>query len=81
MLDPANIRIVKRISDDGWNRPRLRNVVTGAIYANIDLVNNLDSNAWHTVSEDGEPDSPLKPSIRLVEFKDTKYAKAREAAQ
>lgn len=70
---------VKRISDDSyWSYPRLKNIETGKIYADVSLgesecypyfpngFGQCPSNipgAWHTVTQDGEPDCPLNPNV------------------
>ena len=67
--------IVKRLTEDGFDRPRIRNIVNSRIYVNVDLKEDLNSKAWHTCSEDGEPECPLASDIELVLFKDTAYYK------
>lgn len=70
---------VKNISDDGFGRPRLQNIETKKIYADISCgdANNAEKyikvagdwnklnidGDWHTTSKDGEPDCPLKESV------------------
>lgn len=64
---------VKRIPDDDWCRPRLKNVLTGRIYADVSIgdkryqpVKYNIMGAWHSVTQDGEPDCPLKPDINFI---------------
>lgn len=59
---------VKRLSEDDWNRPRVKNTKTGSIYVNIDLKSDLNSNGWHTISNDGEPECPLRNDVVLIEI-------------
>lgn len=51
---------VKRLELDDFSRPRLQNIKTKMIYANIDLSDDLLSPNWHTTSKDGEPEYPLR---------------------
>lgn len=55
---------VKNMAPDEWNRPRLRNIATKAVYADINLGDpKYGPPAWHTTTEEGEPISPLKSNI------------------
>lgn len=55
---------VKKISDDGWSRPRLKNIETGAVYADTNLGDYPPS--WHTTTRDGEPIAPIREGIKFV---------------
>jgi hypothetical protein len=57
---------VKRLGEDWFSRPLLKNIETGAIYCNTDLVDDLTSEEWCTTSSDGEPDCPLRKDKKFV---------------
>lgn len=64
---------VKRIVDDEWSRPRLKNVVTGRMYSDVSCgderyqtIKYNIAGAWHSVTEDGEPDCPLRSDVNFV---------------
>jgi len=62
--------LVKRLEDDFWSRPRLKNIDNGRIYADVSCGDeryqprkyNI-SGDWHSTSKDGEPDCPLREDI------------------
>jgi len=64
---------VKRLPEDYWSRPRLQNIDSGKIYADISCGDsryqpreyNIPGD-WHSVTREGEPDCPLKPDIEFI---------------
>lgn len=63
---------VKQLPPDGWCRPRLKNVDTGAIYADVSLgyeryqpVKFNIPGDWHTTSPEGEPSFRLRPDVEF----------------
>jgi hypothetical protein len=64
---------VKQLPPDYWCRPRLKNLDTGRIYADISLGDekwqprkyNIPGD-WHTTTRDGEPDCPLREDITFI---------------
>lgn len=67
---------VKRIANDFWSRPRLKNTVTGRIYADVSCgderyqpVKYNIPGAWHSTTQEGEPDCPLKLDVHFNEEK------------
>jgi hypothetical protein len=67
---------VKEISPDEWCRPRLKNIETGRIYADISLGDKkwqpIEYNipgAWHSTTAEGEPDCPLRKDIQFTLIK------------
>ena len=63
---------VKQLPDDFWSRPRLENAKTGCIYADVSCGDaryqprkyNIPGD-WHTTTQDGEPEYPLKADIHF----------------
>lgn len=63
---------VKRIDDDEWNRPRLKNLDTGAIYADVSCGDAEDypyagkrwlGGVWYSTTAEGEPDCPIRDDV------------------
>lgn len=64
---------VKRISPDDWDRPRYKNINTGAIYADITLGDRrYGPPSWHTTTSDGEPIAPIREDVVFEVIGETK---------
>jgi len=67
-----NLR-VKALNPDDFGRPRLKNIDTGSIYADVSCGDkkyqfrkyNI-AGGWHSTAKDGEPDCPLKSDINFI---------------
>ena len=61
---------VQTLPPDRWSRPRLQNIESHRIYADVSLgrsqsVTNGILGDWHTTTKDGEPLAPLSPAVML----------------